>query len=115
MREQRRWAIFPFSQKKARLETPNRASFFLGNFDRHVFDRKFREFGLQSLVRTPGGFLKHFSLLRCDLAVGDELVDLLFNKNSAAGGVVEIQNGGNSSPRLTMSNLSAKTVQRWEP
>ena len=62
-------------------------------FHRHVFDGKLREFGLQSLVRLPGGFFQHFSLLRCDLAVGDELVDLLFDKDSAAGGVGDIQNG----------------------
>ena len=87
MREQRHRGISPFPQKKpGRKQTPSRASFLLGNFDRHVFDGKFREFGLQRLVRTPYGFLEHFSLLRCDLAVGDELVDLLFDKNSAAGG-----------------------------
>ena len=62
-------------------------------FDRHVFDGKFREFLLQRLVRTPCGFLEHFSLLSGDPAVGDELVDLLFDKNSAAGGVGDIQNG----------------------
>lgn len=72
---------------------PSRASFLLGNFDGHVFDRKFRKFFLQRLVRTPCGFFQHFSLLRCDLAVGDELVDLLFDKDSAAGGVGDIQNG----------------------
>ena len=95
MREQRHRGIFPFPQKKspAGKRTPNRASFLLGNFDGHVFDRKFREFLLQSLVRTPCGFFQHFSLLRCDLAVGDELVDPLFDKNSAAGGVGNIQNG----------------------
>ena len=72
---------------------PSRASFLLGNFDRHVFDGKFRKFLLQSLVRLPGGFFQHFSLLSCDFAVGDELVYLLFDKDSAAGGVGNIQNG----------------------
>ena len=59
----------------------------------HVFDGKLRKFFLQSLVRTPCGFLEHFSLLSRDLAVGDELVDLLFDKNSSAGGVGDVQNG----------------------
>ena len=73
------------NKKPGRKRTPNRASFLLGNFDGHVFDRKFREFGLQSLVRLLGGSFQHFTLLSRDLAVGDELVDLLFDKNSSAG------------------------------
>ena len=80
------------NKKPGRKRTPNRASFLLGNFNGHVFDRKFREFGLQSLVRLPGGFLQHFSLLRCDLAVSDELFDLLLDENSTAGGVGDVEN-----------------------
>ena len=81
--------LFSFSaEKKPGWEfVSNRASFLLGNFDGHVFDRKFHEFGLQSLARLLGGSFQHFSLLSRDLAVGDELVDLLFDKNSSAGGV----------------------------
>ena len=52
----------------------------------HVFDGKLRKFFLESFVRLPGSSFQHFSLLSRDLAVGNELVDLLFDKNSTAGG-----------------------------